>query len=41
MLCTSGRKEVVAVKAQISDLIVSVVASVISYYICKWLGRDR
>lgn len=41
VLCTSSGKEVVTVKAHISDLIVSVVASVISYYICKWLGRDK
>ncbi len=32
-------KEVIAVRSAFITLIVSVVANVISYYICKWLDR--
>lgn len=40
MLCTSSGKEVVTVDS-IFKIILSVVASVISYFICKWLDRER
>ena len=35
----SGRKEVCLLSDNILSLILSVVASVIAYYICKWLDR--
>ena len=35
----SGRKEVRLLSDNILSLILSVVASVIAYYICKWLDR--
>ena len=41
MLCTSSGKEVVTVNDMIFRVILSVMASVISYFICKWLDRER
>ena len=41
MLCTSSGREVVTVNDVISKAILSVMVSVISYFICKWLDRDR
>ena len=41
MLCTSGGKEVITMDALILKVILSVMVSVISYFICKWLDRDR
>lgn len=40
LLTLSSRKEVTALHT-IFDLIVSIIASVIAYYICKWLDGDE
>lgn len=39
-LRTSGRKEVFPMEYILAFLI-SVVAGVVSYYICKWLDKDE
>lgn len=41
MLCTSSGREVITVKNVIFKAILSIMASVISYFICKWLDRER
>ena len=40
LLTLSSRKEVTALYV-ILDLVLSIIASVIAYYICKWLDGDK
>lgn len=40
LLCTSGRLEVNFVEI-LHTFILSVLASVVGYYICKWLEREK
>ena len=35
----SGRKEVIAIDT-LADLILAVVAGIVTYYICKWLDGE-
>ena len=41
MCCDSFRRKEVVLMDSISDFIASVLASVIGYYICKWLDGGK